>query len=298
MAFAKLAVETICNRGDVDFEKRVFKAESFKDSETECIHNKLINDTANNFYKQMIATFSTDDFEVLNFEVGALPNGDWGYTTGHEANTATNPLGLEINLDFYTVRISNLIESSSNVSQMVILCHEIIHAYMYNSLDNLGIITYDTNGNPEFNTTIQCTDIQPNISLNTLSEKDRWIALICAYNANNPGDDEWTHTLFNTANFDLNTYRVNLEQLILNNHDWDNEPIFLKSYLQGEFGSQWKQKASEFISWKGLEKTDEFIAWAQNNNISSNLDTNGEIVYPEHSLVIINLRDLGKKDCL
>ncbi|WP_179350057.1 hypothetical protein [Winogradskyella pacifica] len=296
--FAKEVVNAMIDDGEVDFENRIIKRQSFEGSETECVHDKLMDDTMNNFYKQMLTTFSTDDFEVLNFEIGTLPNGVWGYTYGHEANTANNQSGINHSLDFYTIRINSQIENTSNLSQMVALSHEVIHAYMYNTLDNLGILSYYPNGDPKFDTT-QCT-IQPNVNLNSLSEKDRWIALICAYNANNPGGGEnWTHALFNTANFDVNTYRAKLENLLLNNHNWDDEPLGIKILLESEFGNnQWKQKASEYMSWAGLEKTDEFTTWAQNNNLASTTNADGGIEYILYNSIQSTLKNAGTRDCL
>ncbi|WP_458626407.1 hypothetical protein [Winogradskyella sp. PC D3.3] len=287
-------LEVLDDEGEVDIEERIFKDESFTDSEAECVHDKLLEDTQNNFYKQMINSFSNND-EVLTFKIGTTAVGEWGITTGHEANNNINPIGLTTSLDFYTIKISNQIESASNIAQMVTLCHELIHAYMLDSLDDLGIITYFPNGDPKFNST-QCT-IDANVNINSLSEKDKWLALICAYNANNAGSGQWVHALFNTANFDVNSYRSKLENLLLNNHDWVNENPILKLLLEDQFGDEWKEKASEFMSWKGLEKTDEFIVWAENNNINIGIDENGATIYPSHKLIVDSIKNLGKKDC-
>ena len=290
--FTVEAMQAFMGGGEVDFENKVFKDTSFKDTEIECIHDKLLADNQTNFYKIMIEAFSNNSFENLRFEIGSTSNGDWGISAGNVNNTTV--FG---GFDFYNITIDNDIENSSNISQMVTLCHELIHVYMFNSLDNLGVIIYDTDGAPLFDTA-QCVNYQPNININNLSMKDRWVALICAYNTNNPNSQDWTHHLFNTANFVVDSYKSQLESFILNNHDWDNEPLFLKTELQTHFGNQWKEKASEFISWRGLEKTDAFIVWAQNNNINSTLNSNGEIQDVFYNGIISSLKDYGKSDCL
>ena len=289
--FAKKAVEELLNNGDVDLENRLVYESSFEETETKCVHDKLINDSSNNFYKLMISAFTNNDFEMLSFSVATLPNGDWGITKGHVGNNNTS------GFDYYNITINSEIESLSNLAQLVSLSHELIHAYMLNSLDNFGLINYDTNGNPGF---IQhnCSSIQPNVNLNTLTTRDRWVALICAYNTANPGDDDWPHTLFNTSNFLVNSYKAELENLILNNHSWDEEPLFLKNELISHFGNQWKEKAAEFISWRGLEKTNEFVTWAQNNNIDPTLNSDGQMQDPFYNAIIGSIKNFGKRNCL
>lgn len=290
----RLLVKENCDEDSINEDDKVFKSPSFVGSETECIHNTLIQDPNNNFYAQMMATF-TNSLDILFFNIDDLPNNEWGYTFGHEFNTITNPLGLTTSLDFYNIKIDTDIESSSNVVRMVTLCHELIHAFMYDTLDDLGVITYYPNGDPKFDA-MQC-NVEANVNLNTLSEKDRWVALICAYN-NNPNIGSFTHALFNTANFGVNNYTTQLQNLLLNSHDWDSEPLFLKTSLEDELGTQWKQKASEYLSWKGLEGTAEFVIWAQNNNIDPTLDADGQVMDQSYTLIISSLKASGKRDCL
>ena len=49
---------------------------------------------------------------------------------------------------------------------------------------------------------------------------------------------------------------------------------------------------------EGLEKTDASIVWAQNNNINSILNSNGEIQDVFYNGIISSLKDYGKSDCL
>lgn len=113
---------------------------------------------------------------------------------------------------------------------------------------------------------------------------------------NNPGSEDWTHDLFNTATFIVDIYRTELENLILNHHDWDNETLALKTFLQNEFGENWKEKASEYISWKGLEKTDQFVIWAQNNNLDVT-NSNGNVTYPVFNSIYATMESFGIANC-
>jgi hypothetical protein len=279
-----------------DFEEGTSKGNNFVGTEIDCIHNMLMQDTENNFYQQMVNTFATNDFEVLRFDIDDTMSQGWGATVGHEMNTS--PWG---GFDFYNIAISDNIANSSNISQMLTLSHELIHAHMMNSLDNWGYIYYDANGIPYLNhTTINCdTDVDYNgINLNSLNIQERFVAIICAFNQNNTLSEQWMHQLFNMWNFDVNVYRDKLYNLLLDEHDWNNEPISFRAPLELKFGSQWKEKASEYLSWKGLEATTAFTTWAQENGIDPALNENGDVVDQTFAEVIFHIRTQGKKDCI
>lgn len=61
---------------------------------------------------------------------------------------------------------------------------------------------------------------------------------------------------FNTATFDIVTYRQALENFILANHDQDNESPAFKTRAMNFFGNRWKQKVAQATSWIGLEQTE------------------------------------------
>jgi hypothetical protein len=278
-----------------NFDSGIAKATSFVGTEIECIHNKLMEDTENNFYKQMINTFTTNDFEVLRFEIDNTLNDKWAFTSGHEANNS--PWG---GFDMYNITLSGNIANSSNLFQMLVLSHEVIHAHMLNSLDNWGYINYDENGDPTPIVFCADGDDYEGVNLNTLSIQERFVAYICAFEvANQYVPDQWLHDLFDIWTFDVDVYRDKLYELLLNEHDWDSESDFLKLTLQAQFGQeQWIEKAAEYMSWKGLEATDAFIVWAQQNNIDPTLDSNGDVIDNAYKFVIDRLKNEGKKDCL
>lgn len=240
---------------------------SFTGTTMECIYNKLKGDclsTNNSFFRDMLQTFNVVD-SPLSFSIGSL-TGDFAITSGETVDFNGNPINFyEITSD------SGIMNNGSNILKMVTLSHELIHAYMFNSLESFDIIEFDSNGVPYIpDITALCNNFNviPNVNLNTFTLEDRWVYLICEFNANNPGNQQWTHDLFNTANFDVETYREKLEQTLLNEHDWDNEEVIFKTEAINLFGNTWKEKLSEAASWIGLEATDGYIDYL--NSYSTN----------------------------
>ena len=276
--FVLEAIETILEGGEVDFENEVIIDETFKDSETQCIHNLL--KTNSEFYNNMLSNFSSEDARgVLVLKIGSTLNGDWGTT-----------LGSYNNYNEFVITTSNNIEDSSNLKRMVTLSHELIHAYMYSTLEFWGMIDYNVDGEPLLNLVCLNGVNYNDLNLNTLDEKDRFVAIMCAFNQNGTLTQQWTHDLFNTWTLDTNTYRNSLEELLINAHDWNNENIVFKNEAISLFGSNnWIEKIAEAISWIGLENTQEYT-----NYINS-------IVNPIELLYILDIRNKiqsAKSNCL
>ncbi len=120
------------------------------------------------------------------------------------------------------------------------------------------------------------TDFGLDFADQSLSERYR--RLICVYvnkNQEPNTDSEWSHSLFNTANFDTSTFRQKMELFILAKHDYDSEPENVKASLIAHFGSaDWKQKTSEYMSWFGLQGTQDFANWLLSSNIDYNIWNN------------------------
>ena len=266
---------------DIDFEDRIINKLTGK---IKCIHNKL--NKGNNLYKQLLDNFNDSNTNILKLNIGSTSNGDWGITKGDIDNTRE-----------FSITISNNIENSSNLSKIVTLSHELIHAYMFDTLEDWGYLTYDTNNNPLLNITCQNGTNYNNINLNNLSDEERFVALICAMNQNGTLTVQWTHELFNSSTFNTQIYRQELESLILNEHDWGTESIVLKTLLQGEFGNLWKKKTAEYLSWRGLEKTQDFENWLIDSNIDYTKDSNGNIICPYFNSINSSVRQFGKNEC-
>src|SRR5699024_390462 len=123
----------------------------------------------NSLFNKMLSYFKETSDRRLKFEVGATSNENWGETSGSSDN-------------LFTVTIStDIAQNGSNLARMVTLLHEITHAYMFSSLNETGVITFDSDGAPIINIGVLCdgenySDIDINFEL-TLAE--RFEALIC-----------------------------------------------------------------------------------------------------------------------
>ncbi|WP_291136890.1 hypothetical protein [Flavobacterium sp. UBA7663] len=207
----------------------------------------------------MLAEFNDNTGSTLTFKIGTTPAGDWGITKGN--NTLVN---------HYTITIAQNVENGSNLMKTVTLCHELIHAYMFNSLEKANYIIFDNSGAPMFNSNLCNTSTNnQNIDLNTLNTADRLLVLLCGMQqAGTLHGEQWSHEIFNIATFDIVTYRQALENFILANHDWDNENPAFKTRAMNIFGNRWKQKIAQATSWIGLEETagyDNYIDSHQSN---------------------------------
>src|SRR5690554_1265181 len=230
---------------EVDFVEKVIKDSSFKDTNTECIHNKM-KSNPNSIYSKMFAHFNGTTGKFLHLKVGNTPSGDWGITRGSDSTA-----------QFYTITTDTDINANgSNLMKYVTLCHEMIHAYMFSTLEEMNLIVFKPNGEPELR--VYC---QSGIELNTLTVEERFTALICALYASGALTDEWTHELFNSNVFDIEDYRQKLENMLVNEYDWNSENQEFKNNAQSIFGNNWKQEVAKAISWIGLESTSGFLPY-------------------------------------
>lgn len=55
---------------------------------------------------------------------------------------------------------------------------------------------------------------------------------------------------------------------IFEEHDWDSEPSIFKLAMEDAFGSIWKNKTAEYLSWQGLKDSQEFANWKTQEAIS------------------------------
>ena len=256
--FILIATEELLEDSEIDIENEIIIDETFKDTETKCIHDLL--KSGNNFYSDMLSDFSNNDARgLLKLKIGSTLNDDWG-----------NTFGSPDNANEFAIITSNEIENnSSNLMRMVTLSHEMIHAYMFLSLENWGYITYGNNGQPILE--VVCYDgiDYDSINLNTLTIKQRFVAIICAFNQNNTLTENWTHDLFNVWSFDVDLYKDKLKELLINEHDWNGENLNFKNEAISVFGNNWIEEVAEAASWIGLESTPEYADY--HNSYSSSL---------------------------
>ncbi|SEA70966.1 hypothetical protein, partial [Psychroflexus halocasei] len=255
---------------EVEWEDRIF--ELFEGTKVDCVHDKLkeidLENPNINLYHKLLNKFNDSTENWLFFEVGET-GGDWGHTSGYAWNSTNTNFP-----DAYKIIIDNdLNENGSNLAIMVTLAHELIHAYMFDTLSDAGVILFDINtGEPGFDPNFSqqwCGDGSNynGVDLNTLDTAERFKALICAMEESGTLNAQWTHDLFNENVFSISTYQQQLADFIYQNHDWDSENLIFKNKMISNFGSNWKQKTAEACSWIGLVYTDEYTNFV--NNLSS-----------------------------
>jgi hypothetical protein len=287
--FAIAAMEALQNEQIPNFDSDSFivgiaKDSTFVNTELDCIYEKLKgNYSDTNFFKDMLSEFEgSANGSHLTFSIGTTPGGGTGFTKSESIDFNGNTY------NYYEIISSQDTEDSSNLNKMVNLSHELMHAYMFVSLESWGIIEFDpSNGAPYVvNPTNLCQNVTivPNIDLTTLTIKERWTYFICEmYFANaNSITYSWSHSLFNTPVFTVETYREKLEQLLLETHEWDDEPQATRDYMIQIFGlNDWKQKVAEYMSWTGLDGTPEFSTWlaTQNSYTSTLIPTTNDLFY-------------------
>lgn len=243
--FIKEAIKAIKDGGEVDFENLTIYDAEFKDSQLDCIHKQL-KQVPTGLYAKMLAEFNENTNSTLTFKIGTPPAGDWGITKGSD-----------ILPNNYTITIASNVENGSNLMKTVTLCHELIHAYMFNTLEKANYIIFDNTGTALFNSNLCNTSTNnQNVDLNTLNTADRLLVLLCGMQqAGTLNGKQWSHEIFNIATFDIVTYRQALENFIYTNHNWDNENSTFKNRAINVFGNNWKRKVAQATSWIGLEET-------------------------------------------
>ncbi|RRO12426.1 hypothetical protein [Flavobacteriaceae bacterium 14752] len=289
-AFFDAAFQELQNNPDAEvvWEDRIF--ENFDNTKTDCVHEKLKNNNSPNLYQNLLDHFADGTGNWLFMDVGATGT-DWGNTYGSWLNSGNNT-SLP---DTYKIIISSDLEQTgSNLAIMTTLAHELVHAFMFDVLSDAGIILFDQNtGEPGFAPnafTDWCGANGTNyngVNLNTLTRPERYKAMFCAMQLSNNLTPEWSHDIFSTNMFSTQTYQQQLSDFILNNHDWSSEPSVFVAAMQAEFGNNWKQQVSEFMSWSGLRNTQGFVNWKNLNNISD--------VY--HNLIVSMVKDSGNNNC-
>lgn len=250
---------------------------SFQNSRLLCNLEDL--EANNNFFSSLLGTFDGINGNSLRFNIipqQNFPFADmWAVTRGWGQFR-------------YAITSSSELEAKSNIYQKLTLIHELIHARLYYSLERAGLISYDQDGNPFLDDGIAST---PSIGLMGLPEAERLRALIDEYNTScaiGPYfPNNWVHHLMGTANFNLETFRVNIQNLLHDNGNWANESTQFQSHLSSVLGANWQVRASEYLSWFGLRETAGFDLFLQNENIS-------ETQFEE---IIDYIRENGNETC-
>ena len=242
-ALAVAMIANVMEGGTADIAKQIISDPTFVGTQIECIHKKMeSNPSSWSLYKDLLANFSAATGRNLTLATAPLASGNWGETT-HGANPQN-----------YTVTInSNIIEPGSNLMKMVVLCHELMHAYMFSTLEAAGLITFDpATGDALFNAS-GTLPLYSTVNLAGLTMNDRWVIFMYGLNASGNLTNNWSHELFNSNVFSAMTFREKLQNYIFNTHDWAHEnPAFIAD-AQNVFGANWKMEVSKAVSYIGLD---------------------------------------------
>lgn len=136
------------------------------------------------------------------------------------------------------------------------LIHESIHAELLDRCVQLGIIdAFDTNGNPNFT----------NTSTIYTTYDSLFAILVNEYKNFGGVNPQWNHDLFTVLN-----YRTEMTQNLVDIHPWlnDTSSDFLDNVNSDPlnfYGNFTLQQLMDYISWIGLEGTQQFA-----NDIQSN----------------------------
>jgi hypothetical protein len=266
---------------EIDFDNLI--VEKFEGTKADCVHEMLKSDgTTFTLYDSLLSNFNDLFGDHLILQVGNTGT-NWGYTTGQEG--LTNNITNE-SPNFYTVTISDdLNQNGSNLALTVTLIHEIVHAYMYQTLFDADLIDFDQNGDP-----VTVGNIcNMTMNLNNYDLGTKFQNYICTAAQNNSLSIEWTHELFNVDVFSISDYQNAIADYIYQHHDWSNENLDFINTAQSYFGNDWKLHVSDAVSWIGLTQTSEYINYR--NNITNPLIKLGIIDIAESKNQINNGND-------
>jgi len=247
---------------------------TFKGSKLECIYKKL--KTSNSpFFNKLIGLFEGED-KMLKFAIGDTPNNMPAITRGSGDQQ-------------FTITFSDEVENYSNLEKMVIVTHEIMHAYFLSSMEEIGYVYFDENDIARYTNEVQALNgtFPANTALNSLPFAERMAVFINDFLINNPNSIQWQHELFNANIFDAGIYRERLKDIIENTHSFDEDESPVIAQTLNNLSQNWENITYINFSWLGLESTQDFAQNFPNN--SSELE--------QHNLIIDFMRDNGNKNC-
>ena len=249
-AFGKEAIKAKCENSDaeVDFEDRVILHPTFKNNQkAKCVYDKLKGLSSTIFNDIVNDNFGSSKKSQVTFKIATTPNGEDAFTKGR-----TNG-----GISRYDILLDPLVVSNSSTIEIaLILIHESIHAELMDRCVRLGIINaFDSNGNPNFTNTS-----------NMYNTYDALFALLVNQYKNYGGNNsEWNHDMFTVLN-----HRIKMAQNLEQIHPWlnDGSNDFLTNVNNDNlniYGDFTIEELMDYISWIGLEGTQEYINTILNN---------------------------------
>jgi hypothetical protein len=250
LGFVELAIEAMLENGEVDWANEVILDSTFVSNEkTKCVYNKLKN-LSNTVFNDIINDhFDSSKNAHIRFKITTPPLGLDAFTKG---STYNGKSFFEIQLD------PTVVANASTIEIALMIIHESIHAELLDRCVQLGIINaFDSNGNPNFT----------NTSITYTTYDSLFAILVYQYKNYNGGNSQWNHDLFTVLD-----YRTKMAQNLVDIHTGLNDPAndFLSNVNNdplNSFGNFTLEQLMDYISWIGLEGTQDFINNIQNNSL-------------------------------
>lgn len=246
--FVKKAIDALNDDGEIDLEDKVIVDSTVvKNQKVKCVYDKL-KSLSNNVFSDIINEhFDSAKKSHVRFRITTTPNGEDAFTRGFTNN----------GISFFEIQLDpTVVSNASTIEIALMLVHESIHAELLDRCVQLGIINaFDSKGRPNFTNT--------SITYNT---KDELFAkLVYQYKNYNGGNSQWNHDLFTVTD-----YRAKMALNLVNIHsklnDTNNDFLTnVNNDSQNVYGNFTLQQLMEYISWVGLEGTQEYINNIQNN---------------------------------
>lgn len=262
--FIKEALEILNEDGELDLNNEIILEQSFlSNQKAYCVFSKLLTLSNDSHFKKIIVDlFDSNDKANVIFSVANLP-------TGYDAVTSPNVRGGVTAQSLYKITLDqDFVNNASTIEIALTLVHELIHAELLERCLRLGIITnmgfnsstYD--GIFVFNNGQQISPMS-NYGLTFLN------MLIQEYrNYSNPS--EWNHNLMTGLNYN-NIITQNLLEIYPLLNDTSSDFINnINSDINNTNGLFTLNDAFYFLSWRGLEQTQNYINLIQNNPVSLN----------------------------
>lgn len=246
--FGQEAFDALYNGGQVDYPNKVILDQTvINNQKVKCVYDKL-KGLSNTIFNDIIDNqFRSSKNSDLRFKITTPINGGDAFTKGRTNN----------GINFFEIQLNpSMVANASTIEIALMLIHESIHAELLDRCLQLGIISaFDSNGNPLFtNTPITYTTYD-----------SLFAVLVYNYKNYGGGNSQWNHDLFTVL-----SYRTKMAQNLLDIHAWLNDVNndFLSNVNSDPFiigGTYTLQQLMDYISWIGLEGTQDYQNTINNN---------------------------------
>lgn len=254
--FAKEMVSALIGGSEVDINNQIILAPTFNNNQkAKCVFVKMISQNQS-FFKSIIDnTFASSKTAFLKFEIKDIPpEPDGTY------QALTTPIYNNSGNRYYNITLDrNFVNNASTIEIAFTLIHELIHAELLERCIKLNLVR-----------SMSPVSIAFYDSPLILSSKTAiFNALINHYlHYNGSINSQWNHDLMNVFNYraKISAYLAQVHSLLDPNNNFAN--ALNSSTTNPSHYSE--NEVFEFISWLGLEGTQDYINLSQNtkNNIN------------------------------